>query len=162
MAEQLVPIMKVTDADRAVEWYGRLGFAKEFEHRFSADFPAYVGITSEGAAIHLSEHMGDATPDTLLYYWVDDVDRIASDFGVSVQDAPWAREIELTDPDGNRIRIGTRKSDAPPSSTEASIGESADAGDDAGESGGDESGADDGGGDGESAGTPVDSATSSD
>ncbi|MFG6294751.1 VOC family protein, partial [Streptomyces rochei] len=35
-----------------------------------------------------------------------DVEAIASEFGVQAKDAPWAREIELRDPDGNRLRIG--------------------------------------------------------
>ena len=57
--------------------------------------------------LHLSEHLGDARPGTLVYFYVDDVDSIAAEFGVEVVDQPWAREIQLTDPDGNRLRIGT-------------------------------------------------------
>ena len=108
MAEQLVPILKVVDADRSAEWYARLGFSKEFEHRYSEQFPAYVGVARGDLAIHLSEHVGDATPDTLLYFWVDDVDSVAAEFGVDIIDEEWAREVHLTDPDGNRIRVGTR------------------------------------------------------
>ncbi len=58
--------------------------------------------------LFLSEHTGDARPGTLVYMFVDDVDAIAQEFGVEVETAPWAREIELRDPDGNRLRIGTR------------------------------------------------------
>lgn len=50
---------------------------------------------------------GDARPDTLIYLRVRDVEAIAAEFGVTAEDAPWAREIELRDPDGNRLRIGT-------------------------------------------------------
>ncbi|GGU22476.1 hypothetical protein GCM10010244_56440 [Streptomyces coeruleorubidus] len=50
---------------------------------------------------------GDARPDTLVYLRIRDVEAIASEFGVQAKDAPWAREIELRDPDGNRLRIGT-------------------------------------------------------
>ncbi|WP_254716879.1 hypothetical protein [Actinomadura sp. WMMB 499] len=57
--------------------------------------------------LFLSEHAADARPDTLVYLRVRDVDAIASEFGVRTEDAPWAREIELRDPDGNRLRIGT-------------------------------------------------------
>lgn len=113
MAEQLVPILKVADAYRAAEWYGRLQFEKVFEHRYSEDFPAYVGIARGDVAIHLSEHAGDATPDTLLYFWVDDVDAVAAEFGAPIEEEDWAREVHLTDPDGNRLRIGTRKDAAP-------------------------------------------------
>jgi hypothetical protein len=35
------------------------------------------------------------------------VEAIAAEFGVAVEQAPWARELELRDPDGNRLRIGT-------------------------------------------------------
>jgi hypothetical protein len=58
--------------------------------------------------LHLSEHKGDARPNTLVYFYVHDVDTIAAEFGVQVEQQPWAREIKLTDPDGNRLRIGAR------------------------------------------------------
>jgi hypothetical protein len=35
------------------------------------------------------------------------VDSIAAEFGVPIDHQPWAREVSLTDPDGNRIRVGT-------------------------------------------------------
>lgn len=54
-----------------------------------------------------SEHRGDARPDTLVYLRVDNVDEVAAEFGMTVGEAPWAREIELRDPDGNRLRVGT-------------------------------------------------------
>jgi hypothetical protein len=117
MAEQLVPILKVNDADVSAEWYGRLGFVKEFEHRYSEEFPAYIGLIRDHIGLHLSEHVGDATPDTLLYFWVDDVDAVAAEFDVDVTEEDWAREVHLTDPDGNRLRIGTRKEEEPSSFT---------------------------------------------
>ena len=113
MAEQLVPILKVADANRSADWYSRLGFEKEFEHRYSEEFPAYVGMARGHIGLHLSEHVGDATPDTLLYFWVDDVDVVATEFGADVIEEDWAREVHLTDPDGNRIRVGTRKDEEP-------------------------------------------------
>ncbi|MFG7945602.1 hypothetical protein DEH18_33780 [Streptomyces sp. NHF165] len=45
-------------------------------------------------------------PDTPVYLRVRDVDGPAREFGVRVEEVPWAREIELRDPDGNRLRIG--------------------------------------------------------
>ncbi|WP_067541581.1 glyoxalase superfamily protein [Nocardia crassostreae] len=106
-AEAVVPIMRVADAAAAVRWYERLGFTKQWEHRFEPDFPAFVEVARGEVAIFLSEHTGDARPDTLVYLWVDDVDVIAKEFGVEPQEMPWAREIELKDIDGNRLRIGT-------------------------------------------------------
>ncbi|MGA4941139.1 MULTISPECIES: glyoxalase superfamily protein [Streptomyces] len=66
-----------------------------------------VEVARGGVRLFLSEHTGDARPGTLVHLRVRDVDAVASEFGVRVEDAPWAREVELRDPDGNRLRIGT-------------------------------------------------------
>ena len=108
MSEQVIPVLRADDAERAVAWYARLGFVKTDEHRFEPGFPAFVTVDRGDIRLFLSEHEGDARPDTLVYMFVDDVDAIAEEFGVEVETAPWAREIELRDPDGNRLRIGTR------------------------------------------------------
>jgi hypothetical protein len=69
--------------------------------------PLYLFLRRGDVVLHLSEHAGDARPEALVYFYVDDVDAIAAEFSVPVTMQPWAREIELTDPDGNRLRIGT-------------------------------------------------------
>ena len=110
MREEVIPNLKVMDAARAVAWYGRLGFVPEWLHRFGPEFPAFVSIARGKVRLFLSEHQGDARPDTLIYVRVNDVDIVAGEFGVGIEDQPWARECHLTDPDGNRLRIGTPKS----------------------------------------------------
>lgn len=107
----MVPIFRVADATEAAKWYARIGFEVVGEHRFAPELPLYLFLERNGVQLHLSEHIGDAMPNTLVYFWVDDVDRVASEFGVGVREQPWAREIELTDPDGNRLRIATGRSD---------------------------------------------------
>jgi len=57
--------------------------------------------------LFLSEHTGDARPDTLIYLRVRDVDEFAAKLGRLVEERPWAREVHVRDPDGNRLRIGT-------------------------------------------------------
>jgi Glyoxalase superfamily protein len=109
MDEQAVPILHVANAANAVAWYNRIGFQKEWEHHFEPQLPAFVSVARGTVRIFLSEHKGDARPDTLVYLWVRDVSSIAKDFQVTVNDQPWAHEIELRDPDGNRLRIGTAK-----------------------------------------------------
>ena len=106
MSEQVIPVLRVRDAEAALRWYERLGFEREFEHRFEPDLPLYLGIRRGSARMHLSEHAGDARPNTLVYMWVDDVDAIAVGFNTPARTQTWGREIELTDPDGNRLRIG--------------------------------------------------------
>lgn len=111
MAEELIPIFRVTDGHATAGWYARLGFEIVGEHRFAPDLPLYLFLERNGVSLHLSEHAGDARPGTLVYFWVDDVDEIAAEFDVTVSDQPWGREIQLTDPDGNRLRIAERLED---------------------------------------------------
>lgn len=54
-----------------------------------------------------SEHAGDARPDTLIYLRLRDLDVIAEEFGVAVEQMPWGGEVKIRDPDGNRLRIST-------------------------------------------------------
>jgi catechol 2,3-dioxygenase-like lactoylglutathione lyase family enzyme len=106
VAEQITPILRTDDADAAAAWYARLGFTKEWEHRFEPGLPLFVSISRGPMRIFLSEHRGDAHPDTLVYLSVEDVDAVAAEFGLQVQQAPWGPEVELRDLDGNRLRIG--------------------------------------------------------
>ncbi|MFF9144961.1 glyoxalase superfamily protein [Streptomyces sp. NPDC014861] len=107
MHEEVIPILRVENAAVAVAWYERLGFAQQWEHRFEPGFPAFVEVARGGVRLFLSEHEGDARPDTLVYLRVRDVDAVAAEFGARVEDVPWGREFELRDPDGNRLRIAT-------------------------------------------------------
>ena len=111
MDEEVVPVLYVEDADRAVAWYQRLGFVKEWEHRFEPGFPWFVSVARGDVRLYLSEHKGDARPDTLIHLYVRDVDRVAAEFGVVVDEEGLAgRETALVDPDGNRLRVATRRS----------------------------------------------------
>ncbi len=108
MTEYLAPIMRVADANSAFLWYQQLGFVKEWEHQFESGLPLYVGMARGDLRMHLSEHTGDARPGTLVYLYVEDVDALAGTLGVTeIDDMPWGRDFEVTDPDGNRLRIGT-------------------------------------------------------
>ena len=107
MEEKVTPILRIEDHVRAVAWYARLGFRRTGLHRFGPGFPAFVTVERGPMRLFLSEHPGDARPDTLIYLSVADVRAIAAEFGVAVEPQPWALEIELRDPDGNRLRIGS-------------------------------------------------------
>ena len=108
MAEELVPIFYVKDALETARWYARLGFEIEGEHRFAPGLPLYLFLRRGENALHLSEHKGDARPGSLVYFYVDDVDTISREFNAEIIDQPWAREVQLQDPDGNRLRVGAR------------------------------------------------------
>ena len=115
--EQVTPIIRTADAEASVGWYARLGFAKDWEHRFEPGFPLFVSISRGPMRIFLSEHAGDARPDTLLYLSLRDLDPVAEEFGVPIEQAPWGPELELSDPDGNRLRIGPAAGDQEPTKT---------------------------------------------
>ena len=103
-------MLHVEDAGRAVAWYQRLGFAKEWEHQFEPGFPWFVSVARGHVRLYLSEHKGDARPDTLIHLYVSDVDRVAEEFGVVVDEEGLAgRQTALVDPDGNRLRVATRR-----------------------------------------------------
>jgi catechol 2,3-dioxygenase-like lactoylglutathione lyase family enzyme len=106
--EQVVPVLHVEDASRAVAWYERLGFQKEWEHQFEPGFPWFVSVARGSARLYLSEHKGDARPDTLIHLYVNNIDAVAAEFGVPVdEDGLAGRECHVSDPDGNRLRIAT-------------------------------------------------------
>ena len=102
-----VPILRVSDVDQALPWWGRLGFIEEFRHQFEPGWPRFVGIRRDECRIYLSEHEGDASGPALVYLWVSDVEEVAAEFGVPIEEMPWARDCEVVDPDGNRVRAAT-------------------------------------------------------
>jgi hypothetical protein len=110
--DEAIPVLRVANAEHAVAWYARLGYEQEWEHRFEPSFPAFVSIARRGTSrLFLSEHTDDAggplAAVTTVYLRVRDVDVLAKQFDVDIVEQPWgARELCLTDPDGNRLRVG--------------------------------------------------------
>ena len=96
--------------DRALLWWRRLGFTERFRHQFDTHLPRFAGIAHDECQIYLSEHRGDAAGPGLIYLWVADVDAVALEFGATVEEMPWARDFEISDPDGNRVRVATSTS----------------------------------------------------
>src|SRR6059058_4772083 len=108
MEEEVIPVLRVENAGRATAWYGQLGFQKQWEHQFEPGFPYFVSIARGRVRIYLSEHEGDARPNTLIHLNVADIDAVANEFGMTVDEEGLAgRECHLEDPDGNRLRIAT-------------------------------------------------------
>ena len=73
----------MADAARAVQRYERLGFRKEW----------------------------DAPPKSLVHRYVRDIEAVSAEFRVPADEEGLAgRECDREDPDGNRLRIATRRS----------------------------------------------------
>jgi catechol 2,3-dioxygenase-like lactoylglutathione lyase family enzyme len=105
MEAEVIPVLRVADAAAAVSWYERLGFTKEWEHRFESGGLPFVSIARDRARLFLSEHRGDARPDALVHLYVSDVNAVVAEFGRPTGEPPYGCELELRDPDGNRLRI---------------------------------------------------------
>jgi catechol 2,3-dioxygenase-like lactoylglutathione lyase family enzyme len=109
--EAVIPVLRVENAARAVEWYARLGFEKEWEHQFEPGLPWFLSVARGNVRLYLSEHKGDARPDTLIHLYVKDIDAVSAEFGIPVdEDGLAGRECHLVDPDGNRLRVATARS----------------------------------------------------
>lgn len=114
-----IPIVRIFSESKAKEFYlDFLGFALEWEHRFEEKFPLYAEIKRGDLTIHLSEHHGDATPGSSMFVPVRDIDALQRELLAKnytyakpgVEDTPWGRDMEVTDPFGNRIRFSERSS----------------------------------------------------
>ncbi|MHA6194050.1 glyoxalase superfamily protein [Pseudomonas wadenswilerensis] len=112
--EKAIPILRSFDEAKAREFYlDFLGFSVEFEHRFEADLPLYLGLVRDGLQIHLSEHHGDASPGTTIFVPMQGIEGfrdelIAKRYGFGrpdIVEQDWGKLLEVYDPFGNRIRF---------------------------------------------------------
>src|SRR5260370_42297115 len=72
-------------------------------------WPALVSIARGRGRLFLSEHRGDARPDTLVQLFVSHIAPVVAEFGRTADEPPYGCEIELRDPDGNRLRVSTAR-----------------------------------------------------
>ncbi|MGB8404692.1 MAG: glyoxalase superfamily protein [Mycobacterium sp.] len=110
-----IPVLRMFDVDTMLDFYcGYLGFTKDWEHRFEPGFPLYAQVSRSSAVIHLSEHYGDGSPNTVLWIPVDDVEAlhaelIAQEHGYSnpgiEADGPGGPTMTVIDPSGNHLRF---------------------------------------------------------
>ncbi len=104
----LVPVFRVRDAEASAQWYARLGFIVTSRHRSEPGFPLVIALERDDVLIYLSEHTGDAPPESLAYLHIEDVALLAESLGLEIEETDYGRrEIEVVDLDGNRIRIGS-------------------------------------------------------
>lgn len=112
--DSAIPILRMFDERKAREFYlDFLGFRVEFEHRFEADLPLYLGISRNGLHLHLSEHHGDACPGAAVFIPTRNIEQlhdelIGKHYGYARPDIVqqgWGKVLEVCDPFGNRIRF---------------------------------------------------------
>ncbi|RMQ51027.1 hypothetical protein ALQ04_02227 [Pseudomonas cichorii] len=112
--DKSIPILRMFDEAKAREFYlDFLGFSVEFEHRFEADLPLYLGISRSGLQLHLSEHHGDASPGSTIFVPMQNIELLrdellAKRYGYGrpdIVEQDWGKVLEVLDPFGNRIRF---------------------------------------------------------
>lgn len=112
--DKSIPILRIFDEAKAREFYvDFLGFSVEFEHRFEADLPLYLGIIRNGLQLHLSEHHGDASPGSTTFVPMQNIEMLRDEllgkrYGYGRPDIVqqgWGQVLEVYDPFGNRIRF---------------------------------------------------------
>ncbi|WP_043739386.1 bleomycin resistance protein [Thioalkalivibrio nitratireducens] len=109
-----VPVLHISNAERSCEFYcNKLGFQKNWQHQFEPGFPLFVSISRGSVTFFLTEHP-ESSAGAFVYIHAEDVDALAQELqarGVTLGQGPvsqpWGmREIQLEDPDGNRLRFG--------------------------------------------------------
>lgn len=112
--DKAIPLLRIFDEAKAREFYLEfLGFSVEFEHRFEADLPLYLGISRNGLQLHLTEHHGDASPGSTVFVPMHNIqllrdELIGKRYGYGrpdIVEQGWGKVLEVYDPFGNRIRF---------------------------------------------------------
>lgn len=109
--ETLAPVLRVQDTDAAIAWYERLGFGVDYQHSSGPALSRTVAVLKRGELVLLLSNRDEDTPssNSVVYLRVADVAPIANEFVLPVQNlqsgALIGRQVELRDPDGNRILV---------------------------------------------------------
>jgi catechol 2,3-dioxygenase-like lactoylglutathione lyase family enzyme len=120
--QRVIPTLRITDEARSRAFYvDQLGFRVDWEHRFEPHLPVLLQVSRDGMTLYLSQHAMDCAVGGLVHLFVDRVDDWHAELGgkgVAVElpptDQPWGlREMHVVDPDGNRLRICTRRPGRP-------------------------------------------------
>lgn len=113
---QCVPFLQVRDAQKSCAFYcDALGFQKDWEYQPAPDLPCCISVSRDGIRLFLTEHPESAF-GALVYCYIEDVDQLYQRLvarGVELEwlpaNTPWqTREMQLQDPDGNRLRFGSQ------------------------------------------------------
>ncbi len=116
MFKLTIPVLHARSSAAAEEFYcERLGFIRQFAHRADdgRPDPCYMGLTRDGAWLHVSSFSGDGVSGGVVYVLVEDVDALHAELMAKVVpidtgpiDQTWGnREMYVKDPDGNSIRF---------------------------------------------------------
>jgi predicted enzyme related to lactoylglutathione lyase len=109
-----VVAIPVTDVDRAKEFYEKVGFNADHDHRVN-DNLRFVQLTPPGSAcsICLGQGLTEMKPGSvdLILLVIKNADEARAELlarGIDaseVDEQPWGRFVYITDPDGNKLSL---------------------------------------------------------
>jgi catechol 2,3-dioxygenase-like lactoylglutathione lyase family enzyme len=114
-----MPLLHVSKAQAAVDFYVRLGFRIEYANGPLVSLgsphadPCYMALSRDGVWVILSSYPGDGVAGGVVNFHLDDVDALYDEF-VSAEipvdlapvDQTWGtREMYVRDPDRNSLRF---------------------------------------------------------
>ena len=120
---QAIPVLKIEDEDIARQFYvDALGFKVDWDWRPEPGLPIYMGLSRDGWAIHLTEHVEDCSPAGAVYFIVDDIVAFYQELkGRNPQmnneliEQPWGQtELMLLDHFQHKLRFATPTKDLAP------------------------------------------------
>ncbi|MEM8638482.1 MAG: bleomycin resistance family protein [Cyanobacteria bacterium P01_G01_bin.54] len=112
----LTPVLNVQNLARSLDYYTQvLGFQKDWDW---GDPPGFACVSRDGVCIFFCED-GQGQAGTWMSIFVDDVDALYAEYqasGAIIRQAPtnfeWGmREMNIEDPDGHRLRIGSESTE---------------------------------------------------
>lgn len=119
MLQTNIPVLRMFEVAKAKEFYvDWLGFTLLWEHVFEPDTPVYMSVKRDEIEIHLSEHVGDATPGSKVFIVCNEIEK----FYAELQSRPYkyyrpgledtfygTKCINLIDPFGNKLSFNEHK-----------------------------------------------------
>ena len=112
-ATQIIPILRIFDVDKAMEFYvGWLGFNVDWQHRYEPGTPLYMQVSRGGVVLHLSEHHGDSAPGAKIFIECTGVRELQKElidkkynYGrPGLEEEPWdSISVTVIDPFFNRL-----------------------------------------------------------
>ncbi len=115
---ETIPMLRIFSVEKATEFYvDFLGFRIEWDHRFAENAPAYMKVSRDGLALHLTEHHGDCCPGSAVFVEMTGLrdfhaELIAKNYRhlkPGVETPPWGgRCMTVLDPFGNKILFNER------------------------------------------------------
>ncbi len=127
-AESIAPVLPVRDVEVALRRFDRLGFVTKAYRESSDRVPPYGFVCFGPGEFHVArvDGLDPATTTSACYLYVDDVDVVFAEWSAAgvegrlhaPEDTAYdLREMAYVDPDGNSIRVGSRRRSSSPGST---------------------------------------------